>query len=144
MELIPITWPAKLIKGPPELPGLMAASVWITVAWPVALPELSVTSIVRFLAEIIPSVNEVAYWEPNGEPIAKAVSPTWILSESPNDATCVTSLALIFNTAKSLTASCPTSVAETFLPLAKIISILLDPETTWLLVTMKAVFPDFL
>lgn len=26
-ELIPITWPAELISGPPELPGLSAASV---------------------------------------------------------------------------------------------------------------------
>ena len=29
-ELIPITSPAALISGPPELPGLIAASVWIT------------------------------------------------------------------------------------------------------------------
>ncbi len=27
-ELIPITWPAALKVGPPELPGLMAASIW--------------------------------------------------------------------------------------------------------------------
>ena len=27
--LTPITWPALLTSGPPELPGLMAASVWI-------------------------------------------------------------------------------------------------------------------
>ncbi len=27
IELIPITWPAKLISGPPEFPALMAASV---------------------------------------------------------------------------------------------------------------------
>jgi hypothetical protein len=26
----PITWPAELISGPPELPGFKAASVWIT------------------------------------------------------------------------------------------------------------------
>ena len=29
-ELIPTTSPARLSSGPPELPGLMAASVWIT------------------------------------------------------------------------------------------------------------------
>ena len=29
-ELIPITWPSASISGPPELPGLIAASVWIT------------------------------------------------------------------------------------------------------------------
>ena len=27
LELIPMTWPAILINAPPELPGLMAASV---------------------------------------------------------------------------------------------------------------------
>ena len=30
-ELTPITWPAALNSGPPELPGLIAASVWIDV-----------------------------------------------------------------------------------------------------------------
>ena len=29
-ELIPITWPELSISGPPELPGLIAASVWMT------------------------------------------------------------------------------------------------------------------
>src|SRR5215472_12672300 len=28
-ELTPITWPAALNSGPPELPGLIAASVWM-------------------------------------------------------------------------------------------------------------------
>ena len=27
--LMPMTWPALLTSGPPELPGLMAASVWM-------------------------------------------------------------------------------------------------------------------
>jgi hypothetical protein len=27
--VMPTTWPAPLISGPPELPGLMAASVWM-------------------------------------------------------------------------------------------------------------------
>ena len=35
-ELIPITSPAALISGPPELPGLIAASVWIT--WEIEKP----------------------------------------------------------------------------------------------------------
>ena len=29
-ELIPMTWPCAFSNGPPELPGLIAASVWIT------------------------------------------------------------------------------------------------------------------
>jgi len=28
-ELIPMTWPAELRSGPPLLPSLIAASVWI-------------------------------------------------------------------------------------------------------------------
>ena len=32
-ELMPITRPFASSRGPPELPGLMAASVWI--AWPI-------------------------------------------------------------------------------------------------------------
>src|SRR5206468_936004 len=31
--LMPITWPDRLTSGPPELPGLMAASVWIMPVW---------------------------------------------------------------------------------------------------------------
>ena len=31
-ELIPITLPWALISGPPELPGLIGASVWITLS----------------------------------------------------------------------------------------------------------------
>ena len=27
-ELTPTTWPRRLTSGPPELPGLIAASVW--------------------------------------------------------------------------------------------------------------------
>ena len=32
-ELIPTTSPAALTSGPPELPGLIAASVWIAVSY---------------------------------------------------------------------------------------------------------------
>ena len=30
--VMPMTWPSALISGPPELPWLMAASVWIALA----------------------------------------------------------------------------------------------------------------
>ena len=36
-ELMPMTWPSASTSGPPELPGLTAASVWIasvTAVWP--------------------------------------------------------------------------------------------------------------
>ncbi len=75
-ELTPITRPLASSSGPPELPGLMAASVWITSsiwkplgAWisrpvPETMPEVAVRS------------------SPNGWPIAITVSPTCTLSES--------------------------------------------------------------
>ena len=31
-ELTPITWPRAFSSGPPELPWLMGASVWITLS----------------------------------------------------------------------------------------------------------------
>ncbi len=95
-----------------------------------------VVSTVRFLAEIIPWVSEVAYSDPNGDPIAKAVSPTLMLSELPKLATVVTADELIFNTAKSVTLSVPTILAGSFLPLLIIISSELEPLTTWLFVTI--------
>ena len=67
IELIPITWPAMLINGPPELPELMAASVWITDVSVPSVPALRV----RLVAEIIPRVTVFAYSLPIGEPIAK-------------------------------------------------------------------------
>ena len=65
-------------SGPPELPGLIGASVWITLsiskplgAWmrrprPDTMPSVAVRS------------------SPNGLPIAIAVSPIWTLRESAN------------------------------------------------------------
>jgi hypothetical protein len=50
--LSPTTWPAALTSGPPELPELIEASVWIS---PLSLP-LAV-SIDRFTADTIPFVT---------------------------------------------------------------------------------------
>ncbi len=69
-SLRPITWPAALISGPPELPGLIGASVWIAfgiVNWLGAL-------IVRPTALTMPAVTVFA--SPNGLPIAITLSPT--------------------------------------------------------------------
>jgi len=54
-ELIPITWPAALKVGPPELPGLMAASIW-TALVTISLLLSSVTVTGRFRAETMPVV----------------------------------------------------------------------------------------
>ena len=56
-ELMPTTRPARSTSGPPELPGLMAASVWITSVY-VRTPKFgSSTSITRSSAETIPVVT---------------------------------------------------------------------------------------
>ena len=131
IELIPITWPAMLTSGPPELPELMAASVWITVV----ATELSLALTVRLVAEMIPLVTVLAYSKPIGDPIAITSWPAAMSLELLKVATVVTLAALIFKTARSVVSSVPTIWASTVLPLLKITWISLEPETTWLLVT---------
>lgn len=76
---IPITFPWASISGPPELPGLIGASVWITLK----IGNLFGAWISRWRAETIPEVT--VFSKPNGLPIATTDSPTWTLLESPND-----------------------------------------------------------
>ena len=61
---MPISRPAESISGPPELPGLIAASVWIA-------PRIGrrvTDSISRFSALTMPVVS--VWSRPNGLPIA--------------------------------------------------------------------------
>ena len=46
--LIPTTFPARSISGPPEFPGLIAASVWMNDSYSVILTSF------RSVAETIP------------------------------------------------------------------------------------------
>ena len=100
LELIPITCPSIFTKGPPEFPGLIAASVWIALILTVSFDSFVLVTC-RFKEEMIPEVTEFAYSDPNGEPIAIAGSPTFKALESPKEATVSTLSELIFNTAKS-------------------------------------------
>src|SRR5437870_590 len=73
--LMPMTSPCMFTRGPPELPGLIAASVWTKSSngpWPIW----------RALALMIPAVTVA--WRPNGDPTARTQSPTWARSESPS------------------------------------------------------------
>ena len=81
-ELTPITRPAASSSGPPELPGLSAASVWITSS--IANPLGAV--IRRCSAETTPVVSVRS--SPNGLPIATAGSPTCTSEESPSSSGC--------------------------------------------------------
>ena len=64
--LMPITLPCALNSGPPELPGLTAASVWMN--------GTSRSSTLRDLAETMPAVTLCS--KPKGEPMAATGSPT--------------------------------------------------------------------
>ena len=77
-ELIPITRPAASRSGPPELPGLIAASVWMT-------PSISKPLgawIERRVADTTPVVSVRS--SPNGLPIAIVGSPTCTVRDVPS------------------------------------------------------------
>jgi hypothetical protein len=77
-ELTPITRPSSSSSGPPELPGLIAASVWIA-------PEIEKPLgawMVRPSAETMPLVTVPS--SPNGLPMAIAGSPGLRSSEAPS------------------------------------------------------------
>ena len=76
--LIPTTAPRLSRSGPPELPGLIDASVWTNSSYG-PLPMK------RSLALTIPVVT--VWSSPNGLPIAITGSPTWSRSESPSGST---------------------------------------------------------
>src|SRR5438046_9979502 len=71
---MPITSPARLNIGPPELPRLIDASVWRKSSY-------GVECMSRAVAEIIPDVTVPP--RPKGLPIASTQSPTFTLLESP-------------------------------------------------------------
>ena len=97
-ELIPITLPYLLMRGPPEFPELIAASVWRR------LSDSSFTEIFLSLPETTPVVTVFLRSKPRGLPIAITDSPSWRASLSPNSAA-VRSSASILRTARSLLVS---------------------------------------
>ena len=76
--LTPITWPFVFSSGPPELPWLIAASVWIEPE----IENLFGAMIVLLTALTIPLV--IVSGRPNGLPIAATSSPTWTADELAN------------------------------------------------------------
>ena len=79
---MPITWPFILNNAPPELPGLIAASVWIhSLLYPID-DETG-----RSRADTIPVVTLFINLLPPGHPITTTCSPTTILLLSANSAT---------------------------------------------------------
>ena len=82
---MPMTRPELSTRGPPEFPGLMAASVWnMLVRFSVEFPEASLAWTDRPLAEMIPWVTVgVPADSPRALPMATTASPTCTLSEFP-------------------------------------------------------------
>ena len=96
--VMPITSPYILNSAPPELPELMAASVWIRF---IVTSEERVTSLFRALT--LPLVR-LKVSSPKGLPMATTSSPTFRVSESPIT-TGVRPEASILSTARSLDSS---------------------------------------
>ena len=129
---MPIPWPYSLMSGPPELPGLMAASVWMT-SMLMDSPLSSVTEMVRSRPETHPWVVEPARFNPAGLPMATTFSPTWSWSESPSSEA-VRFSASIFSTARSVVVSVPMTVAAYSSLLSRTTIRLAAPSMTWALV----------
>ncbi|MEY4888094.1 MAG: hypothetical protein RL237_157, partial [Actinomycetota bacterium] len=96
-ELTPTTAPVISTSGPPEFPGLIAASVCNALINELS-PELSPVVNALFFALIIHDVTVPD--KPSGEPIAITVSPTKMLSLLPN-CRVGAEVTSIFKTAKS-------------------------------------------
>ncbi len=105
--LIPMTCPRVLMRGPPELPGLIDASVWIMSTDVPTVPSVRA----RPLYETTPTVTLFPP-RPNGLPIAMTHSPTSVWSESPSSRAVRGSLGSIFTSATSVRGSRPTSFAS--------------------------------
>ena len=128
--LMPTTRPSRFSSGPPELPGLIEASVWMNASY-VATPTR-----VRPVAEMMPAVTVRS--SPNGLPMAMAHWPMRSLSESPSSATGrAAPPGSTLSTARSVFGSRPTMVAGNFLSSDRRTSISPAFSTTWLLVRMK-------
>ena len=98
---MPMTLPPESSSAPPELPGLIAASVWMRLRTLVP----SWTWMVRPKAEMMPAVTLLVY-VPSGLPMAIASSPTLAAAESPIGAV-GRSVASTFTMARSVSVSMP-------------------------------------
>ena len=118
--LMPTTSPRRLTNGPPELPGLIAASVCSQVLnSPVSSPppRSMACDRMRSWQEMMPKLIDRE--RPYGLPMATTVSPSSTVSELPNGAHSNsnffsrTSSMSIWMTARSVQGSAPTSLALT-------------------------------
>src|SRR5256886_7350151 len=126
--LSPTTRPRESTSGPPEFPGLRAASVWITSS--ISRPPTERNE--RPSALTTPAVTVL--WKPSGLPIATTSWPTRSAPESPSSAT-VSETGGTRSTARSVSGSSPTSSARTRRPSGNAASSRVASWTTWLVVS---------
>src|SRR4051794_1189192 len=132
--LTPTTSPRPGTSAPPELPGLRAASVWMTLSMMRVAARLRAGS-ERPSAETTPAVTEPA--NPLGLPIATTSWPTRSLSASPRVAA-TRSRASARSTARSESGSAPTISNENSRPSVKdALPRWRAPATTWADVSRK-------
>ena len=128
----PMRRPALSSRGPPLLPGLMAASVWIT-------PEMRrrVTLwISRPSAETTPVVR--VWSRPKGLPMASTAWPTCRSALLPRGiGRSLGGVLAIWSTARSWSGALPTWVASWRLPSAKVMVARAAPRMTWKFVTTR-------
>ena len=131
---MPITRPSPSNSGPPELPRLIGASIWI--AFETVKPPWVSESIDRPVAETTPTESEVCL--PNGLPIAATGSPTTTVDESPRGTGSSSwSSGETRTTPTSLKRSQPTTFAATRSPSANSTYTALAP---WTFVRASAAF----
>ena len=128
MVLMPITSPRESSSGPPELPGLMAASVWMASSMKAPSGERTERMELTIPRVMVPV-------SPKGLPMANTFCPTTRCEESPR-VTGTRSGAEIWMTARSWERSRPTILAGYLRRLASVTSIWRAPSTTWKLVRM--------
>ena len=120
--LMPIRLPWASTRAPPELPGLMAASVWMKFS-KVLMPRWE-----RPRAETMPMVT--VWPTPKGLPMASTTSPTRMPSIWPK--TMAGSLsALTLSTARSVSGSLPMTLALSLRPSLTATSMSSAASTTW-------------
>ena len=134
-EFTPITRPWPSTSGPPELPGLIAASVCSADRYDGSLPALAPVVTGRWVALMMPVVTVPA--RPSGEPIAMHWSPTTTSSELPSVAT-GSPVRSTFSTARSYAGDRPTMRPLAVDPSLKC-TVIVPPSaasaTTWLFVS---------
>ena len=124
--LTPITSPNSLSSGPPLLPGLMAASVWMKLTFLLGMPTSAAE---RERLETMPSVTVES--SPTALPMAITQSPTCRSSDRPSGAVGRTLPdGLILMTARSRKSSEPFTVPSNVRPSVSVIVTLLALFTT--------------